>query len=53
MELTEDLLTGVKEIDTQHNELYYLLHDWIIYHIREWDKAMAAYISKHIRHLMK
>ncbi|MBW2467437.1 MAG: hemerythrin family protein [Deltaproteobacteria bacterium] len=28
------------------NELYYLLHDWYIYHIREWDKAMAVYTSK-------
>ena len=33
-------------------ELYYLLHDWFIYHINEWDKAMAAYISKNIQTLM-
>jgi len=34
-------------------ELYYLLHDWYIYHIREWDKAVAKYTSKCIDTLMK
>ena len=34
------------------SELYYLLHDWFIYHINDWDKAMAAYISKNIQALM-
>jgi len=33
-------------------ELYYLLHDWFIYHVNEWDKAMAAYISKDFQSLM-
>lgn len=34
------------------SELHYLLHDWFIYHINDWDKAMAAYISKNIQALM-
>ena len=34
------------------SELYYLLHDWFIYHINDWDKAMAAYISKNIQALV-
>jgi len=34
-------------------ELYYLLHDWFIYHINEWDKAMAAYTHKNIKSLME
>jgi len=35
------------------NELHYLLHDWYIYHIKEWDKAMAVYTSKTIQTLME
>jgi len=35
------------------SELYYLLHEWFIYHINEWDKAMAAYTHKNIKSLME
>jgi hemerythrin-like metal-binding protein len=30
------------------SELHYLLKDWYIYHIKEWDKGYASYLQKQV-----
>ncbi|MCF6290298.1 MAG: hemerythrin family protein [Desulfobacterales bacterium] len=31
------------------SELYYLFGDWYVYHIKEWDRAYAAFLQKRIK----
>jgi len=36
-------------VETLASELFFLVHDWYIYHIKEWDKGYAVFLKKYIK----